>query len=991
MYSVSQNFMTAMLSPIQQHKLTGTIGALSFTQDNVLSGSFNISNQICDSAEIGIGKVYIGELSATFRNVGIADGAWQGKVITPTFSLCIDPDHDTWESVPLGVYTVAEATISQSGVTVKAYDNMTKFDKYCTGWHGGGGSGATESSVVSLGNTAYDILYLICKKCGVTFGMTRPQVAALANSGYSLDLFEENDITTYRDMLSWIAQVLCCNASINRAGELVMIPFKSTSDYTYDENHRHNGATFADYLTKVTAITLDFKPLQITYSYAANPNDGLTYELGQNPYLQLGATVDRDAACNAIVSAFGAVSYTPFNVNLTGCPIYDLGDVLTFSGGMLSSSKKGAITSFNYTFNGQYSLACGGKNPAEANAKNKSDKRTDAISSSLSSQKSTITVVRNAAAATIGDGATVPVIDYPFEVTDSINLTNVSTEIIMTTTGTETEAGDVYTIGDIVAKVILYLDGAEIGDLYPQFIVDEGKDTINFDYALKNLSVGAHNYEVRLQMAGGGSSVAANDVHEFLWGNGITFEVYLKSIQVVSGQKVFRIGANLDTSDWVVKGINNNGTTITPLADWSTDPADGTTLSEAGEVDVEVIYDELSTEYTVDVVYAPYDNCKVWSYSNKISLLDENGTKEEVTSFSVHASVFCNDHEFFSRYNNTITYLGRDSTGSSTPANTMTGNPHGAKGGYVYYVDSGSTRTFYRVYGNSMTGDDSEEEVGSYTRNSSAFTFLCPGYYTGDIIPFLDGTNYGYIDLSDNTIEPALVDISTLTGYTTSFSQAYCLTDDGDLYVFIGNGEFKMMHTCISGTHHIYDLTAIDGLTRGSYTAFSYGLNHDKTNNCLVLYICRTDGSSMTSMAITTHGYTLSMNGHTVKSTITTPNYIDLPVDPNATDIAANEAASYFRVWCNGSGIDTYYPDTVDGIRANMFSNFLRWASNGYGGYLGKPNLYAEFSSPELTPTSPQYLIGTSYTASVYNTVQRMCIIDNLYLEEGDGNTVREW
>lgn len=627
MYSVTADFLSAMNQPIQQHRISGTIGSASFGPVNILAGSFSVNNKICDSGKIGIGNVYIGELTATFRGVAISDGAWQGQVITPVFSLLTDPDTDTWEDVPLGVFTVQEATISASGVSVKAYDNMAKFDKYCTTYHGaGGGAGMAEGASVVQGRVPYPVVVNICNKVGVSCGMTWASMAALPNGTNPLNLFEDNDITTYRDMLSWIAQTLCSNATINRNGELVFVPFKSASDYTFDDEHRHEGASFKDFTTRITEVWLDCKPMEMSYAYNVLPNNGLSYELGQNPFLQIGTSADRDAAMNEILTGLQNVNYTPFEVNLTGCPIFDLGDVLTFTDGILSSSKKGAVTSFTYTYNAAYKLSCGGQNPAEASAKSATDKRMDGINSSISSQKSTITAIRNADAVTLGNGVRVDVIDYPFEVTDTANHTNISTQIIMTTSAVETVVGDVFTIGDIVVKAILFIDGIEIGDLYPEFIVDEGKDTFTIDYSLKNLTTGAHNYKVALELYDATGTIAADDIHEMLWGYGITFEVYLKAIQVVSGKNRFFIGDLLDTSDWNVRGVNNNGTTISPLTGWTTDPADGTELDEEGTQDVYISYGDVTGTYEIEVIVPPTLTMK------NIPLLKTDGFDSDFTS-----------------------------------------------------------------------------------------------------------------------------------------------------------------------------------------------------------------------------------------------------------------------------------------------------------------------------------------------------------------------
>lgn len=990
MYSVSPEFLTAMDAPVQQHKVTGTIGSATFGPVNILAGSFSINNKICDSNEIGIGNVYIGELTATFRGVAISDGNWNGQVITPVFSLLVDEDTDTWEDVPLGVFTVAEATISASGVSVKAYDNMTKFDRYCTTYHGsGGGPGVDGESSSVLGRVPYVALVYICRKVGVAFGMTRAEVAALPNGSNPLVLFEDNDITTYRDMLSWIAQTLCSNATINRSGELVLVPFKSASDYTFDDEHRHEGASFKDFTTRITEVWLDCKPMEMSYAYQVLPNDGFSYELGQNPYLQIGTAAERDTAMNEILAGLQAVNYTPFDVNLTGCPIFDLGDVLTFTGGITGGSKKGAITSFTYTYNAAYKLSCGGQNPAEANAKSATDKRLDGVNSSVSSQKSTITSIRNADAVTIGTGVTVDVIEYPYEVTDSVNHTNISTQIILTSEAVETVVGDVFTLGDIVVKAILYLDGIEIGDLYPQFIVDEGKDTINIDYSLHNLSVGAHKFKIALQLFDATGTISAQDIHEMLWGYGITFEVYLKALDVTSGRTVFRIGEALDTSDWNVRGINNNGTTVPTLVGWTTDPADGTILDERGEMDVEIEYDNVSGICPIEVVYAPYDGCKVYYYDQYLELWDENGNKEGVRYIN-NADLYCNDHEFISKSGSSLYYEGRDVRTSSSPGETPEAI-QGCEDGYIYSIYADGTRTFYRVYGNSEDGDISEEEVGSYSSATSTFKFVCNGVYTWSIIGFVDGLQYGYIDLNAGSVVAGYIDLGDVGFSSSGWNNASCRLENGDVYIFMGEGVPKVMHAYVSGTHHYYNLSGIDSMAKGTYDNFSYGLYHDKTAGCLVLYICKATGSNMQYMSYETHCYKLSTNGQTVIGTVALPAYLDVPVDPNASDIAASEQASYFRVWMNGSNINTYYPDTVDGIRADTFDMIMKLNIVASGGYLGKPNNYVDFSGADKEPADRQYLIGTTYTVSVYNYAQRCVYIDNLYMQDSPGNVVKEW
>ena len=69
MYSVSEEYKKAMKRPVQRHFLKGTIGENDFTEENILAGSFSVTNQCSGNENVQIGLVYVGELNATFLNI----------------------------------------------------------------------------------------------------------------------------------------------------------------------------------------------------------------------------------------------------------------------------------------------------------------------------------------------------------------------------------------------------------------------------------------------------------------------------------------------------------------------------------------------------------------------------------------------------------------------------------------------------------------------------------------------------------------------------------------------------------------------------------------------------------------------------------------------------------------------------------------------------------------------------------------------------------
>ena len=196
MYQVSQDYLIAMKKPVQRFRMTGKIGTVPFVDDNILKGSFSISHQCSGNEEVQIGQVYVAELSVTFmNNLHIPRYSLKDKVIKPYHGLMLN--NRTYEDVPLGVFNVAEAEWTASGVVIKAYDNMIKLDKSCN-----------INSAIGL---PYALATMACDHCGVELGTSEYEFSNFVNGSTVLSMLTENDIETWRDFLSWVAQTVGCN------------------------------------------------------------------------------------------------------------------------------------------------------------------------------------------------------------------------------------------------------------------------------------------------------------------------------------------------------------------------------------------------------------------------------------------------------------------------------------------------------------------------------------------------------------------------------------------------------------------------------------------------------------------------------------------------------------------------------------------------------------------------------------------------------------
>ena len=382
MYGVSDAYKTAMHQAVQKFRLTGTVGTTDFTDENILAGSFSITNQCCGNNEVQIGQVYVGELDATFLNLPLTRYSLKRMKITPSFGLMLADG--SYEDVPLGVFNISEASWTMSGLVVKAYDNMSLLDKKCN----------TRQTT----GTAYEMALLATEACGLTLGTIEAEFKTFANGTETFSLYAESDIETWRDFISWVAQTVGCNAMAGRDGSIIFRSYGQTVVDTLDEEHRFEGASFSDFETKYTGLSCVNLADQTTKYYHVENDDALVYNLGTNPLMQYGVDETKDALRTNVLTALQQIDYVPFKVTLIGNPAYDLMDVFSFSGGIADKNKLFCMTKYNFKYNGGYAMEGVGENPALASAKSKTDKNISGLLAQVEQGKLGITTLTNASA-----------------------------------------------------------------------------------------------------------------------------------------------------------------------------------------------------------------------------------------------------------------------------------------------------------------------------------------------------------------------------------------------------------------------------------------------------------------------------------------------------------------------------------------------------------------------------------------------------------------
>ena len=403
MYSVSEAYIEQMMKRGTRRRLSGTIGSVSFSGDDVVANSFSITARATEESDTKIGGVYLGQLDITFVPSflsKVARTAYKDSIVSVSVGLLVteEGEEPDWVDVPVGVYTLQAPKISKQGVSVSGYDNMQKLDK--------------KFSLDQVSGTPYSFLYYIATQCGVTLGQTQEEIEALPNGTEVLGIYEENDIETYRDFLYWIAQTCGCFACADRTGKIVLRKFGVPNDVEFDEDHRDADVVFSGYTTKWTGISVVDMATQTTMYYGLPVDDGLTMNLGSNPLLQVGSALALERRRRAVLNAVAEIQYTPFYVNSARDPIYDLGDEINFTGG-ISGNSTGCVMALGFTLT-NYNFEGYGDDPALANARSKTDKDISGLIHSTTENEVTFHNFANVMAQTFGSEQEVTIASLAF-------------------------------------------------------------------------------------------------------------------------------------------------------------------------------------------------------------------------------------------------------------------------------------------------------------------------------------------------------------------------------------------------------------------------------------------------------------------------------------------------------------------------------------------------------------------------------------------------
>lgn len=364
MFNVSEAYRAKMLDQIQTHRLVGLLDdTYSFTEANVIGVSYK--NQ-CSQKNVALGSVNIGVLKLTLLVDLLDRGDYYGKKIVLYDGLKIEEEsgEDVFEDVPVGVFYIAEAIRTAAGIVITAYDVLSKTDKNLT--------------IDQTSGTLYYFCKYIESETGASFGMTQEECEALPNGSEVLSPYEDNDMTTFRDLMSAIAQMVGGFAYADRLGTWKLRSFDNVSVIRIPKARRMSGTEISDFDSYYDFVS--YVDAQTKIVKVIGEGDGLVMKLGNQPFLQYGTPEAITRRVENIVAVVKQMVYTPFKASMLPAFIaLDLGDVIELEDDYSGETSSGAVMLASWTYNKSYKVQCYGDNPNLRDAQSRTDKDISGI------------------------------------------------------------------------------------------------------------------------------------------------------------------------------------------------------------------------------------------------------------------------------------------------------------------------------------------------------------------------------------------------------------------------------------------------------------------------------------------------------------------------------------------------------------------------------------------------------------------------------------
>lgn len=392
----------------------GTI--LDLSDEDFMSGGIAIEDSTSSPSSFDIGTVIINQLTLRLNNTEnkFSQYDFNGASILPYVGLELS---ETTEWLRKGVFEVYEPNSNNGIINIIAFDNMKKLDKpfsLCT---------------ITFPCTVLALLQQCCLDCGVPL-----LTSSFTNSSLVIATRPTDEAITYREVVSYIAQLSGCYARCDTYGRLELKwydtsafeqednvdggAFDVTTEPSYQSGDNKDGGNFTDYssgdsvdggtflnqrqyhhlydiMTTPTISTDDVVITGLKVSVVDSEgvetsslfgSAGYVLEIANNPLISREQVT---TIANSVGAMIVGMKFRPLSISVIGDPSIEAGDC-AYVTDRKQNTYQTYITNVSYKIGSNESISCGAESPSALNS-SRFTEATKAIVASRKVAKSEIT------------------------------------------------------------------------------------------------------------------------------------------------------------------------------------------------------------------------------------------------------------------------------------------------------------------------------------------------------------------------------------------------------------------------------------------------------------------------------------------------------------------------------------------------------------------------------------------------------------------------
>ncbi len=203
---------------------------LTVTNEHIMQGGVLIDDAVSeDDSFTAVGSTIINSATLILYNNDeiYSDYDFTNATVIVYTALNIDGTPTPEPPLKKGTFTIDNATYNNATITLTAFDNMEQFDR------------PYSLSELTYPTTLLQIVLNACSECGVTLANSSLN---FPHNNYRVTTRPSEDVTTFRDVISYCAMIAGCFARCNVNGKLEFKWFDTET--LYNDTRSYDGGTF---------------------------------------------------------------------------------------------------------------------------------------------------------------------------------------------------------------------------------------------------------------------------------------------------------------------------------------------------------------------------------------------------------------------------------------------------------------------------------------------------------------------------------------------------------------------------------------------------------------------------------------------------------------------------------------------------------------------------------------------------------------------------